>query len=186
MILGIREKERTMNLRKTRSGFAPAMRTLIFVTIFALTACAPTATYLKWNQVDAAALMKSEAGKMAYNTIRFASYGHTNVQHRFGYFLYKDGIEVQSEPGIPFEKLGKMTLQGVMDDYQKVLKANMYTAGTNLNVQEYYRRDVVVGYSAIDINLEVSIWDITEGDGPPVLRVIYKDLRVEDQKRKRY
>jgi hypothetical protein len=62
----------------------------------------------------------------------------------------------------------------------------MYTAGTELNVQEYYRRDVVVGYSACDINLEVSIWDITQGDGPPVLRVVYKDLRVEDQKRKRY
>ncbi len=144
-------------------------------------ACAPQGSYLKWNQVDAAALMKTEAGKQAYNTIRFATYG-PKAQQLYGYFLYKDGIEVQTEQGIPFEKLGKMTLAEVMRDYQKVEKANMYSAGSMLNVQEYYRRDALVGFTAVDINIDVSIWDITKDDGPPTLRVVYKDLRQERDK----
>jgi hypothetical protein len=44
-------------------------------------------------------------------------------------------------------------------------------------VREIFRRDAVVGYTASDINIDVSIWDITQGDGPPVLRLVYKDLR---------
>jgi len=167
-----------MNLMTTRSRFALAT---ISVAIFALAACAPAATYLKWNQVSSAELMKTEAGKQAYNTVRFATYG-PKAQQLYGYFLYKDGIEVQSEQGIPFEKLGKMTLQEVMADYQKVEKANMYSAGSSLNVQEYYRRDAVVGYTAVDLNIDVNIWDITQGDGPPVLRVVYKDLRQERER----
>ena len=69
-----------------------------------------------------------------------------------------------------------------MADYQRVEKANMYSAGSMLNIQEYYRRDAVVGYTAVDLNIDVSIWDITQGDGPPVLRVVYKDLRQEREK----
>lgn len=171
---------------KTRSGCAFALRMSIVLLILGVAACASSSAILKWNQVDRAALIKSEPGKAAYNTIRFRTFGHTNVQHLYGYFLYKDGYEVQPEAGIPVEKLGKMTLQEVLADYQKVLKANMYTGGSDLNVQEYLRRDAVVGYSASDINLEVNIWDVTKGDGPPVLRVVYKDLRLEDQKRKKY
>jgi len=169
-----------MNLTTLRNRLALAA---IVITMFALGACAPAATYLKWNQVNSAELMKTEAGKQAYNTIRFATYG-PKAQQLYGYFLYKDGIEVQPEQGIPFEKLGKMTLQEVMADYQKVEKANMYSAGSNLNVQEYYRRDAVVGYTAVDLNIDVSIWDITQGDGPPMLRVVYKDLRQEREKEK--
>ncbi len=143
--------------------------------------CASQESYLRWNQIDAAALMKTEAGKQAYNTIRFATYG-PKAQQLYGYFLYKDGIEVQTEKGIPFEKLGKMTLAEVMRDYQKVEQANMYSAGSMLNVQEYYRRDALVGFTAVDINIDVSIWDITKDDEPPVLRVVYKDLRQERDK----
>jgi hypothetical protein len=168
-----------VNLRTT-GRFALS---LMIIAIFTLVACAPTGTYLKWNQINAGALMKSEAGKQAYNTIRFATYG-PNAEQLYGYFLYRDGIEVQSEQGIPFEKLGKMTLQEVIADYQRVEKANMYSAGSMLNVQEYYRRDAVVGYTAVDLNIDVSIWDITQGDGPPILRVVYKDLRQERDKDK--
>ncbi len=170
-----------MHIMTTRRGFGIAARLLIFIMMFALAACAPTGSYLKWSQVDAAALMKSEAGRQAYNTIRFATFG-PKAEQLYGYFLYKDGIEVQSEQGIPFEKLGKMTLAEVLADYQRVEKANMYSAGSSLNVQEYYRRDVVVGYTAVDLNIDVSIWDITEEGGPPMLRVVYKDLRQERDK----
>ena len=170
-----------MKIITPRSRFEPVVKMSILIMLFALTACAPTGTYLKWSQVDAGALMKSEAGRQAYNTIRFATYG-PKAEQLYGYFLYKDGIEVQSEQGIPFEKLGKMTLAEVLADYQRVEKANMYSAGSSLNVQEYYRRDAVVGYTAVDLNIDVSIWDITEEGGQPMLRVVYKDLRQERDK----
>lgn len=151
--------------------------------MLAVGACA-SGNVLKWNQIDAAAMMKSEAGKQAYNTIRFETYG-PNAQQLFGYFLYKDGIEVDMGGGIPMAKLGKKTLTEVMADYSSVEKANMYSAGSMLVVREVFRGGAVVGYTAADININVNIWDITKGDGPPVLRLVYKDLREEDGLNKR-
>jgi hypothetical protein len=145
--------------------------------------CAPTSSYLKWNQVDAGVLMNSEAGKQAYNTIRFETYG-PKAQQLFGYFLYKDGIEVDMGGGIPMKKLGKKTLAEVMADYSSVEKANMYSAGSMLIVREVFRGDAVVGYTAADINIDVNVWDITKGDGPITLRVVYKDLRQEREDNK--
>lgn len=147
--------------------------------IFLAAGCAPTGSYLKWKQVDAGALMRSEAGKQAYNTIRFETYG-PNAQQLFGYFLYKDGIEVDMGGGmIPMKKMGKRTLQEVVADYGSVEASNMYSAGSMLIVREVFRGDAIVGYTAADINIDVSVWDITKGDGPPVLRLVYKDLRQE-------
>jgi hypothetical protein len=147
--------------------------------ILFIASCAATGVYLKWNQVDAGALMKSEAGKQAYNTVRFETYG-PKTQQLFGYFLYKDGIEVDMGGGIPITKLGKKTLAEVMADYSSAEKANMYSAGSVLVVREVFRGDAVVGYTAADMNIDVNIWDMTKGDGPPVLRVVYKDLREGD------
>jgi hypothetical protein len=146
--------------------------------------CATADSYLKWKQVDASALMKSEEGKQAYNIIRFETYG-PKAQQLFGYFLYKDGIEVDMGGGIPMKKLGKKTLAEVMADYSSVEKANMYSAGSMLIVREVFRGDAVVGYTAADMNIDVSIWDITKGDGPPALRLVYKDLREGDDLQKR-
>jgi|WetSurMetagenome_2_1015567.scaffolds.fasta_scaffold103613_2 hypothetical protein len=140
--------------------------------------CAPAASYLKWKQVDAGALMRSEAGMQAYNAVRFETYG-PKAQQLFGYFLYKDGIEVDMGGGIPVKKLGKKTLAEVMADYNSAEKANMYSAGSMLIVREVFRADSVVGYTAADINIDVNIWDVTKGDGPTTLRVVYKDLRQE-------
>jgi hypothetical protein len=61
----------------------------------------------------------------------------------------------------------------------------MYSAGSMLVVREVFRGGAVVGYTAADININVNIWDITKGDGPPVLRLVYKDLREEDGLNKR-
>ena len=157
---------------------------VIAMMLVSLAACASTESYLKWNQVDAGALMNSQAGKQAYNTIRFETYG-PKAQQLFGYFLYKDGIEVDMGGGIPMKKLGKKTLAEVMADYSSVAKANMYSAGSMLIVREFFRGDAVVGYTAADINIDVSVWDITKGDGPPVLRLVYKDLREGDDFNKR-
>jgi hypothetical protein len=148
------------------------------LSIFLAAGCASTASYLKWKQVDAGALMRTEAGRQAYNTVRFETYGPKS-QQLFGYFLYKDGIEVDMGGGIPVKKLGKKTLAEVMNDYNSAEKANMYSAGSMLIVREVFRGESVVGYTAADINIDVNIWDITKGDGPITLRVVYKDLRQE-------
>lgn len=147
--------------------------------ILIATGCAFTGTLLKWNQIDASALMKNEAGKQAFNTMRFQTFG-PNAQQLIGYFLYKDGIEVETGGGIPLVRLGKKTLEEVMADYVSVQRANMSTVGSNLIVREIIRADALVGYTASDINMDVRIWDITQGDEPPVLRLEFRDLRRDD------
>jgi hypothetical protein len=151
--------------------------------LFVSAGCAPASSYLKWKQVDAGALMNGEAGKQAYNTIRFETYG-PKAQQLFGYFLYNDGIEVDMGGGIPMKKLGKITLAEVMADYSSAEKSNMYSAGSMLIVREVFRGDAVVGYTAADINIDVNVWDITKDDGPITLRLVYKDLRQEREDNK--
>jgi hypothetical protein len=164
---------------KIRLESRKALTAVGILCIFLAAGCALTGTLLRWNQVDASALMKSEAGKQAFNTLRFQTFG-PNAQQLFGYFLYKDGIQVETGGGIPIARLGKKTLSEVMADYVSVQRANMFTVGSNLIVREIIRADAVVGYTASDINMDVRIWDITKGDGPPVLRLEFRDLRRDD------
>jgi len=168
-----------MNPAKTN----PASGKLTVVTIIAVMlvvgACA-SGTILKWNQVHAAAMMKSDAGKQMLNTVRFETYG-PDAEQLFGYFLYKDGIEVITGGGIPQKRLGKLTIGEVMDDYVNVVKARQYSSGSNLIVREVFREGLVVGYTANDINMDVNLWDITtEKDAKVVLRLVYRDLRKKD------
>ena len=172
-----------MNPTKSNPSSGKITAMMVIAVMLVVGACA-SAPILKWNQVDAGALMKSDAGKQAYNTIRFSTYG-PKAQQLFGYFLYKDGIEVDMGGGIPMTKLGKKTLAEVMADYSSVEKANMYSAGSMLIVREVFRGDTVVGYTAADMNIDVNIWDLTKDDGPPVLRLVYKDLREGDDLNKR-
>ncbi len=172
-----------MNPTKSNTASGKITAVMVIAVMLVVGACA-SAPILKWNQVDAGALMKSDAGKQAYNTIRFSTYG-PKAQQLFGYFLYKDGIEVDMGGGIPMTKLGKKTLTEVMADYSSVEKANMYSAGSMLIVREVFRGNAVVGYTAADMNIDVNIWDLTKDDGPPVLRLVYKDLREGDDLNKR-
>jgi hypothetical protein len=164
-------------MNPTKYGVASGKLAAIAVMLV-VGACA-SGNVLKWNQIDANALMKSEAGKQAFNTMRFQTFG-PNAQPLIGYFLYKDGIEVETGGGIPLVRLGKKTLEEVMADYVSVQRANMSTVGSNLIVREIIRADALVGYTASDINMDVRIWDITKGDEPPVLRLEFRDLRRDD------
>ena len=164
-----------LRLRAAMLGSSAAILIILLVA-----GCASPGHYLKWKQIDAGSFMRSEAGRQAYNTVRFETYG-PKAQQLFAYFLYKDGIEVDMGEGIPMKRLGKKTLMDVMNDYSGAQRANMYTAGSVLVVREVYRGSDVVGYTAADMNIDVSVWDITKGDGPPVLRVVYKDLREADE-----
>ena len=164
-------------MNPTKYGVASGKLAAIAVMLV-VGACA-SGNVLKWNQIDASALMKSEAGKQVFNTMRFQTFG-PNAQQLFGYFLYKDGIEVETGGGIPLARLGKKTLEEVMADHVSVQRANMSAVGSNLIVREIIRADALVGYTASDINMDVRIWDITKGDEPPVLRLEFRDLRRDD------
>ena len=168
-----------MNPVTGKSGSRTARVVLAVALALAVAACA-SGTLLKWNQVDSAALMNSERGGKKMNTIRFATFGPES-EHIFGYFLYKEGVEVITGGGIPLDNLGKLTLREVMDDHVRVIRAKQYLSGSNLIVREVLRGDHVVGFTASDINMEVNIWDITtEKDAKVVLRLVYKDLRRRD------
>jgi hypothetical protein len=146
--------------------------------IFLAAGCASTGSYLKWKQIGTADFLRSDPGRQAYNAIRFETFG-PYAEQLFGYFLYKDGIEVVTGEGIPVTRMGRKTLEEIMSDYSWVRAARMETGGSSLILREVYRENAVVGYTASDINIDVQIWDITQDGGPTVLRLVYKDLRRE-------
>jgi hypothetical protein len=172
-----KKKMKTPTTSRTRKPIALVI--LSFSLPVFLFACA-SGTILKWNQLDAVSLMGSDPGKQKLNTIRFETYG-PDAEQLFGYFLYKEGIEVITGGGIPLANLGKVTLLDVMDDYAKAVKARQYSSGSNLIIRETLRDGLVVGYTASDINMDVNIWDITtDNDAKVVLRLVYKDMRKKD------
>jgi hypothetical protein len=68
-----------------------------------------------------------------------------------------------------------------MDDYARVVRERQFTSGSNLIVREVLRGDLVVGYTAHDLNMDVQLWDITaDKDAKVVLRLVYRDLRKKD------
>ena len=168
-----------MNSTKTNPSSGKLSAVTVFAVMLVIGACA-SGNILKWNQVDSAAMMKSDAGMQKLNTVRFETFG-PDAEQLFGYFLYKDGIEVITGEGIPQKRLGKLTLREVMDDYARVVRERQFTSGSNLIVREVLRSDLVVGYTAHDLNMDVMIWDITaDKDAKVVLRLVYRDLRKKD------
>jgi hypothetical protein len=150
---------------------------MVLAAALALGACA-TGTVLKWNEVDTAALMKSDAGKHKFNVVRFQTSGPV-AEQVFGYFLYGDGIEVVTGGGTYVVNMGKLALADVMTDYNSVRKSRMYSSGSSLIVREILRRDSVAGYIAADRDIDVGIWDITPGGkgSGAVLQLDYNDAR---------
>lgn len=161
----------TSAMRKRAAGiilclFLPAL----------LSACAPGAI-LKWNQVDAAAVMKGPAGSGKFNAIRVATFG-PYAEQIFGYFLYRDGIEVITGGGASIERLGKMAPGEIPADYARVVSRNLYNPRV-LVTREVLRNGAVVGYTLTDMKMDIDLWDVTPaGQGEAiVLRLDYKDRR---------
>jgi len=168
-----------MNPTKTHPTSGKLTVVSVMAVMLVIGACA-SGNILKWNQVDTAAMMKSDAGMQKLNTVRFETFG-PDAEQLFGYFLYKDGIEVITGGGIPQKRLGKLTMREVMDDHAGVVRERQFTSGSNLIVREVFREGLVVGYTANDINMDVNIWDITtDKDAKVVLRLVYRDLRKKD------
>ena len=76
--------------------------------------------------------------------------------------------------------LGKLTLEGVIADYATVMHSKQYSGGSSLLVREIVREGTIVGYTAGDLNIDLSIWDITSSAGNEskiVLKPVFTDRR---------
>ena len=97
-----------------------------------------------------------------------------NGAQLYGYFLYADGVTVSVSGRITGTPIGKMSLADVQQDYQRVMKENMLTAGGNLILREVRRDGSVVAYTATMPSMNVTTWDMAPGTpGPAVLQVTF-------------
>ncbi len=160
-------------------GVGRVFLTGILVAVLALGACV-AGILLKGNDVDSAALSKIGAAQEKFNVVRFQTSGPEAEQY-FGYFLYKDGIEVLTGSSRQVVNMGKMTLGEVMADYDNVRKTMMYSSGSGLIVREISRWGSLAGYVATDRDIDVGIWDVTPGgkESGAVLQLVFDDTRGE-------
>lgn len=166
-----------MLMKKTeRTGVMRNAVPILLGLFMVLCACA-AGTILKWNQVDNAALMRSPTGSEKFHAIRVATFG-PHAEQIFGYFLYRDGIEVITGGGASVDRLGRMTPGEVYDDYARLVRRAMSNPRA-LVTREILRGGSVAGYTMTDIKLDVDLWDINPaGQGPSiVLKLDYKDRR---------
>lgn len=166
---------KSLNRTRTRKSVASWVILGLFLPALLLS-CAP-GTILNWNQVDSAAVTASRAGGEKFNAIRVATFG-PHAEQIYGYFLYRDGIDVVTGGGASIDRLGKITLGDVSADYARIVQRNMSNPRA-LVTREIIRGDAIVGYTITDIKLDVDLWDINPaGKGPTiVLRLDYKDRR---------
>jgi len=165
---------KTKNTAGTPRTAVPILFSLLLSAL--LLACAP-GTLLQWRQVDAAALAGSPAGGEKLNAIRVATFG-PYAEQIYGYFLYRDGVEVITGGGASIEKLGKLTLRDIAADYARVVSRTM-SGPRALVTREITRGSGTVGYTVTDLKIDVDLWDITPaGKGSTiVLRLDYRDRR---------
>ena len=153
--------------QKTRAWVATGalVAALLFLS---LAGCATTGSVssqaLNWQQVDPSAF-----GSRQFNTMGLQTFG-PNVRALYGYVLYGDGVTVSVSGRITGTPLGKMTLADVQQDYQRVMRENMLTAGGDLILREVIRDGSVVAYTATMPWLNVTTWDMApDTPGPNVV-----------------
>jgi hypothetical protein len=132
---------------------------LAALVLLSLWGCATTGggsgpSALTLRQVDASAL-----GSQSLNVVRVETFGPT-IQPLYGYFLYKEGITVNVTGRITGKNLGKMTLEDVQQDYQRLLRENMIYGG-NLQFREAVQGGLVLGYTANMPALNYTVWNMT-------------------------
>jgi len=158
--------------KKTRAWVATGalVAALLFLS---LAGCATTGSgssqALNWQQVDPSAF-----GSRQFNTMGLQTFG-PNVRALYGYVLYGDGVTVSVSGRITGTPLGKMTLADVQQDYQRVMRENMLTAGGDLILREVIRDGSVVAYTATMPWLNVTTWDMAPDTPGPnaVLQVTF-------------
>lgn len=162
--------------RGTKKGIA----IILALGLVAITGCAQY-QYLKDNPVDPARIAASDAANKKYNAVRFETFG-PYMEQIYGYALYGDA-EILTDGG-PVFKLGMMSLNEVLNDYNKMrLSSGWYKASPPI-IREVYRDNQVFGYLVADFMLDAGLWEDLEASKAAnklMLRLYYKDRRVLDR-----
>jgi hypothetical protein len=136
------------------------------------------ATLLNSRQLPTEQTLKGSIGNEKFNALRFETYGGEPENRIIGYFLYKDGIRVSGD-GPQLEPIGKLSLNEVFADHDRVAKAKFYSRSSNLVIREIIRDNSVIGYSVSDLKMEITLWDMTKDISSISLELRYKDLQAK-------
>ncbi len=154
---------------------------LVVSTVLCLSGPAFAAAPLTAKQLPTDQTLKSGVGSEKFNTVRFETFGGQPEERVIGYFLYRDGVSV-SFNGPQLESIGKLTLNEVYADHDRVVKAKFYSRASKLIIREIIRENAVVGYAVGDLGMEITLWDLTKGSSNVSLELRYKDLRAKGER----
>jgi hypothetical protein len=135
------------------------------------------ATILNSRQLPTGQTLQGNTGNEKFNTLRFETFGGEPSYRIIGYFLYKDGIRVASGPQL--EAIGKLSLNEVFSDHDRVIKAKGYSKTGNLIIREIIRDNSVIGYAVSPLQMEITLWDVTTDPSGISLELRYKDMQIK-------
>jgi hypothetical protein len=150
--------------------------TLLFISLVAFAAAPLTAKQLPTDQI-----LKSNTGSAKFNTVRFETFGGQPDYRIIGYFLYKDGVRVSTN-GPQLERIGKLSMNEVFADHDRVVKEKFYSQASKLIIREIIRENAVIGYAVSDLGMEITLWDLTKDPSNISLELRYKDLRAKGER----
>jgi hypothetical protein len=154
---------------------------LIVLAVLLLSVWAIAATILNSRQLPTEQTLKGSTGNEKLNTLRFETYGGQPEDRLIGYFLYKDGIRVSGD-GPQLEPIGKLSLNEVFADQERVAKAKFYNPSSNLVIREVLRDSRVIGYAVSNLKMEITLWDLTKDPSSISLELRYKDLQAKGER----
>jgi len=154
---------------------------LVVSIVLCLSGLAFAAAPLKSKQLPTDQTLKSSVGNEKFSTVRFETFGGQPDERVIGYFLYKDGVSV-SFNGPQLESIGKLTMNEVFDDHDRVVKAKFYKRSSKLIIREIIRENAVVGYAVSDLGMEITLWDLTKNPSNINLELRYRDLRAKGER----
>ena len=142
---------------------------------------AASATLLPSRLLPTEQTLKSSLGSEKFNTLRFETYGGLPENRMIGYFLYRDGISVKGD-GPQIESIGKLSLNEVLADHERVARAKFYGRVGHVMIREITRNGDVVGYAVNDPKMEITLWDVTKNPSSISLELRYKDLQPKGER----
>jgi hypothetical protein len=135
---------------------------------------------LNSRQLPTEQTLKGSTGSEKFNTLRFETYGGQPENRLIGYFLYKEGIRVSGD-GPQLEPIGKLSLNEVFADQERIAKAKFYNP-SKLNIREIIRDNSVIGYAVSDLKMEITLWDKTTDPSSISLELRFKDLQAKGER----
>ena len=169
------------NQKKSRIIHAALATTILVSIVLFMSVMAFAAAPLKAKQLPTDQTLKSNVGSEKFNAIRFETFGGQPDERVIGYFLHKDGVSV-SFNGPQLESIGKLNLNEVFADHDRVVKAKFYKRSSKLIIREIIRENAVIGYTVSDLGMEITLWDLTKDPSNISLELRYKDLRAKGER----